>query len=1288
MTPLTRKLWRKACNAAQSLGAAIGVLLLISVPLLSQGNAGRILGAITDQTGGAISGATITVLDTQRGTSRTLTTDDAGAYNAPNLLPGTYSVRAEFKGFRTLDRQNIVLEVGQDLRVDLTLQPGEQAQTVTVTESLPLVETTNAELGGTLQSAIIDNLPLNGRNFENLLQLRPGVTIYPGGSGWAQSTNGMRAHDNLYLVNGVNSSDPWMGQSVMNAVMAGGDAGTILPVDAIDEFKTQENPRAEYGWKPGGIVNIGVKAGTNAIHGTGYAYGRDTALDARNYFNPPVLATANGLVPYEKQQVALEQFGGTFGGPIKKDKLFYFVNYEGQLYSIGNPSVHKVPITAAGGGAKNSLIDACLAAAKSAAPSPTLTALSAELAGLSYNAATLGTATPTANCTPVSGQPAGGFQGLFPVNPGPTTAFPTDVPSTNTVHGGLGKVDYHINEHHSLAGMYFISQGNAVAVDAPVRQIVTPFLSNEYARSQVASGSWTWTPNSQWVNEARVGFSHYFQNFESVDHTIDPAHYTFNGATYAMPTGVTNPFYFGMPAITIQGGFNNGIGAGWPKVVGPDGVLSIVDNVSYLRGAHAFKFGGEILANQSTEDVTANAKGPLRFPNMTSFFTGTPNLATLFTGNPVRHFTSQAYGIFLQDDWRLKPRFVLNLGLRYELTTVMKDRDNGLANFDPNRGIVQVGNGIDGPYHGDHNNISPRLGFAWDVRGNGKTVVRAGASIIYESQISLDVTNGIGNFLGLRSIPTGLPIFNNGSTTALPVAGNITAASNAYTGAALSPITAAWQAFNPSQPIGVGNAPLYSGVAAPACGDGKTKPTGFVKAPGTCNIVGIDQNLRTPYVENWNVGIQRAITNNLSLDVGYVGNHGVKLLGKVDMDQPPPGAGWGMPANAAVLFGVAETQLAACIAKPTGKDSAGNALCAPNSNLEQAARPFTAPCAASIPALGAPNGSGGPFNPGNHCFSYLNFIAIINNSYVSSYNALQATLTGRNYHGMSFTAGYTYAHALGDASDQGTSGNFPIPLNNYGNVHDLLYAPSDFDIRHRFTLSVNYAIPGKKGFGQLLEGWAINSIVLLNSGAPWGLADTTTDFSGTSEAIGNGASSQGEQWNFFGNPKDFTPIHGFTDNNGGWQAGGGGLPYFSGTSNANCVTKATAIGPAAVASLTNLGCFALGSSVLIPAAYGSYGNTRRNLWRDAGFRNWDLSVTKSFKFKERLTTQFKAEFFNVLNHPIFSNPTGGPGGGVGDPSGSPIPFGFTAATPDTYSSNPQLGSGGSRAIQLGMKVSF
>src|ERR1700730_4085397 len=465
----------------QLVASTIG-MLLICLPLFSQGNAGRILGTVTDQSGGVIAGAKLVIIDTQRGVSRTLTADGAGEYNAPNLLPSNYTIRAEVKGFRTVERSGIILEVNQDLRVDLSLVPGQETETVIVTETLPLVDATNAELGGTLQSQIIDSLPMNGRNFQNLLQLRPGVMIYPGGTSYSESTNGLRSHDNLYLVNGIYSSTPWDGQSVMNSSLHAGDAGTILPVDAIDELKTQENPRAEYGWKPGAIVNIGIKSGTNTLHGTGYAYGRATGFDARNFYD---------AAPAPKAEVGLEQFGGTIGGPIKKDKLFFFANYEGQLYSIGNPVLHQFPVTTSIGDSTKSLIDACLAAAMGSAPKQ-LTALSAELAGLSFNKTTLGTTTPTGNCNPVSGQPAGGFLGFFPVNPGPTPFVYTAVPSTNTIHGGLGKLDYHIGDHHSFAGMYFFSQGDGAVVGDPTKIVRPEWLNIQHARAPAALGSWSW----------------------------------------------------------------------------------------------------------------------------------------------------------------------------------------------------------------------------------------------------------------------------------------------------------------------------------------------------------------------------------------------------------------------------------------------------------------------------------------------------------------------------------------------------------------------------------------------------------------------------------------------------------------------------------------------------------------------------------------------------------------------------------------------------------------------------
>jgi len=1207
--------WKSAFAVATLIA---GLSLFTSAPLFSQGSTGRILGTVTDQTGGAVAGATVAVTDTQRGTSRNLITDEAGEYNAPSLTPSTYKVHVEAKGFKAIDRQNVILEVNGNVRVDIQLQPGDVSQTITVTEEVPLIETTNAELGGTLQNAIIENLPLNGRNFENLLTLRPGVEIYVGGGGWTQSTNGVRPHDNVYMVEGVNSSDPYMAQSIMNAAMAAGDAGTILPVDAISEFKTQVNPSAEYGWKPGAVVSVGIKSGTNGFHGTAYAYGRSDSFDARNYFNPD---------PSEKTPLSLEQFGGTFGGPIKKDKLFFFTNFEEQRYTVGNPSLHKVPTTTAGGGDGVSLIDSCqnvLDTVGGPATPGGVTNLSLELSGMSVGAAAAGH--PNGTC--VAGTPAGGFLGLFPVNS--SGELPTSLTSVNEINSGLVKTDYHINDKNTLTGIYFISPGNGILADNPGRQLDPQFLTNQYARSQVGSGAWTWTPSSTWVNEARVGYSHYFQVFQSQDHAMDPSTYTFHGQSLPIFTGQTNPDYFGLPRLRINGFSGWEAGASWPKTVGPDSVTQFADHVSYLRGKHAFKFGGEILLEKSTNNVTANTKGPVQFRSLDNFFAGTAqssNNTAFLTGNLLRHMSYEGYAAFIQDDWRIKPTVTVNLGLRYEITTVMKEANNLIGNFDPVKGLQQVGvGGVNAPFNGDHNNFSPRLGIAWDVRGDGKTVIRAGGSIIYE-QVSLDAFNGQGNFLGLRMIPSGAALYSNGDgTTFTQGAGTI----NVVDTAGLVGSNA-W-ANNSS------STPLYS--QTPKCG------TGIGGDPSPCNILGVARDIRTPYVSTWTLGVQRAITNNMSIEVAYVGNHGTKLLGLTDLNQPPLGSGF---------------------------TAAG----------ERLNEPYTKSCPTT-------NGVGQGIG-NNPCFPYLGYIDFFSNSDKSNYNGLQMSLTQRTSHGLSFTAGYTYAHALDDNGDNEGNG-LHTPIDS--SIPGALYGNSDFDIRHRFTFSVDYAIPGRKGFGQMLEGWAINSIVTIETGSVWGVNDQSNDFSGTGESA-NPIGSIGEQWVFSGNPADFTPVHGWTDTNcTPGQGCAGGVPYFPGgnggtspTGNTACDSKAASLGPSALANLDSTGCFAVGNSVLVPQANGTLGTTARNIFRDQGFKNLDMSVTKGFKFNERFGAEFKAELFNLFNHPTFANPYGGPGGATADPSVG-AGYGFTGLTPDVQASNSVLGSGGARAMQLGLKLTF
>jgi hypothetical protein len=331
------RIWARsnAKKLMQVLGATI-VCLLSCLPVFSQANQGNIQGGVFDQSGGAIVGATVTVIDVARGITRALTTDSAGQYVAVNVTPGTYTVRAEAKGFRTIEHTGVLVEVGQNIRVDLVVQPGEQTQTVTVTAEIPAIDTTDATLGGAISNQSINALPLNGRNFERLLQLRPGVVSSPGAGSGSFSTNGRRTGSDLMMVEGLAQIDPTSGSTTMNDAYRTGDSSSILPVDAIQEFNTEQNPKAEYGWRDGSVVTVGVKSGTNSIHGSAYAFGRDAkATDAGNYFSTPGVSPVTAAI--------LEQFGATAGGPIIKDKLFWFLGYEGVRTTLTNPAVDTIP---------------------------------------------------------------------------------------------------------------------------------------------------------------------------------------------------------------------------------------------------------------------------------------------------------------------------------------------------------------------------------------------------------------------------------------------------------------------------------------------------------------------------------------------------------------------------------------------------------------------------------------------------------------------------------------------------------------------------------------------------------------------------------------------------------------------------------------------------------------------------------------------------------------------------------------------------------------------------------
>src|ERR1700723_3844703 len=721
-------------------------ILLATLTAFSQSSTGRILGDVRDPSKALIVGAAIEITDVQRGVSRTLVTDSAGEYVAPNLDPGTYTITVTNSGFKRFERTNVQVEVATDVRIDIVLQPGDATQIVVVNEEIPLLNTTSSTLGGTLSNQEINDLPLNGRNYENLLQLRPGVVRYPGGGFSTTSTNGLRAEDNAYLIDGYYNSEPFSGQSIINGAGIAGDSATVLPIDAIQEFNVIENPPAEYGWKPGAIVNVAIKSGPNEFHGDAYAFGRDTALDARNWFND---------VGTLKTPTQLEQFGTTIGGPIIKDKLFFFGGYEGQRYTVGNSFQVNVPsmvsLPTAGtctfiltGDCANSIPDAI---ADLQAGGVTPSAVSLKVAGC-----VLG---PPVTCNGTG----------FPLNNAPSTNFVTGFPNVVSADNAIGKIDYRLNERNTISGTYFFGNNNGTVDDAI--QLQPQWLTHIHTRAQDFGTSWTWIPSSRWAKELRFGYNRLYQPTFSPDQNE-------SAASLGIDDGVTNPLYGGLPRIKIHpfGGLFETLGGfKWPKIQGPDQRYRIIDHISYTVGKHAFKFGGELHRDSFSGGAFGDGKGYILFSGaggaafrtsttLEDFFAGDPSGSfpfpthALVGATPNRSLHNFSEAVFFQDDWRIKKNLTLNLGLRYDYNGVIKEENNLLGNFSPTAGLEQVGQQISAPYHGDHTNFAPRVGLAWDPFGNGRTVIRAGAGIVYE-QVNWEAFLAFNNVFGLGTIPTG-----------------------------------------------------------------------------------------------------------------------------------------------------------------------------------------------------------------------------------------------------------------------------------------------------------------------------------------------------------------------------------------------------------------------------------------------------------------------------------------------------------------------------------------------------
>jgi hypothetical protein len=659
-------------------------------------------------------------------------------------------------------------------------------------------------------------------------------------------------------------------------------------------------------------------------------------------------------------------------------------------------------------------------------------------------------------------------------------------------------------------------------------------------------------------------------------------------------------------------------------------------------------------------DEYSTANGDIKFKTLLNFLEGKVNTAKFIVGNPNQVARGHWSSVFFQDDYRVSTKVTVNLGLRWEYQGAPSERDNYMATFNPSLAwpVQQVGGpGMPPVYNPYYKAFSPRVGVAWDVRGNGKTVVRAAASILRDPEL-------IGDYLGVAPFGANVPdlgINTSGTQLNLHTQDTLTVPGTLvnWNANALEP-NATLSVLPVGQPttVKLQNGSIISGLTGTTClSPNDTVVSGA--APPPCTTQGTNPNFVQPFITEWNVDVQRAITNNLTIDVAYVGNHGSNEEAWVNINQPPVGAGWDASVVGPCL--ASAPLYKSCAADPTQEVGTG-ALCA-----------------------ACPYGTKYPF---------LAYIDQMNNLAYSNYNALQATLNMRPTHGLAFLAGYTYSHALDIVSLESSS---PTSIDAYR--LGLNYGPSDFDIRHRFTFSPTYAIPGIKVPGQILEGWVVSGILSLSSGLPWSPQDETDDLLGTNEfndPVGSGI----QTWNYSGARSDFTagvspfPCYINTSNGNSPMSGSAGSTSTPQAIQAwsACQTAATAgyggnaqLQGLALAALNNIGCYVTQKGgILTPPAYGTIGNANRNVFRAAPYYNVDFSVAKDWKFfKERYDVQFRAEFFNVFNWvniagPATTDPSSGAGG----------QFGCGCSTPDVAGNNPVLGSGGPRHIQFGLKLNW
>lgn len=1013
--------------------------------MLAQTHRASLRGTVYDPNGAVIQGASVTLTNLATNEARTTTSNDQGEYTIASLPAGVYQFDVEKTPF-VKHSNRVELFVNQTAREDVTLHvPGTTGNVVDVPFTTDLKKDTPS-LGAVIDNRQVTGLPLDGRNFYELSLLVPGAVPAAQGSAgsvrgdFAFSVNGAREDANNFLLDGVYNIDPKLNTF-----------GVRPSVDAIREFEMLTSTYdASFGRNPGAQINVILNSGSNDFHGSLFEFHRNAALDARNFFAP---------ASEPKPKYLRNQFGGSIGGPIVRDRTFFFADYEGTRSREGITRITNVPTAAERQGD-----------------------FSQSLFGVPTN--------------PFTGQPFdGGVIPSFFINPvGRAIAalYPLpnrNVPFQNFVSSPVQqddndsfdvRVDHRLTDKADLTFRYSFGDRDLFEpFTGPSFSLVPGFGDIVKRRSQNAMGTLALVPTPNLVNETRVAFSRVAASVMQEASVLN--------SEVGLPAVSPRERDLGLSFITVTGFSPLGDEGNNPQD-SVTNVYQLINNSSYVHGNHLIKFGLDFRFSQQNAFRDVESRGRLQF---SPFLTLTNNaLADLLLGFPLltsvarvdnpQQIRTESYNFFINDSFRVTPRLTLIGGLRYEYNSPPVDKDDRATVYDvATQSLVPVGtNGVPrSGFEPDRNNFAPRVGFAWTIGDDQATVLRGGYGVYYDQS----------PLAPAEALYFNSPFFDNNIFFSLP------------------------------------GLPLTLDDPFPS----------FFPLPLPDSALAIQRDLRTGYMQHWNLDIERQIGQRGVLELAYVGSKGTKLLTARDINQPQPSA------------------------LPPG-----------------------------LPFVPRPDPR----------FDDINLLESRANS---NYNALQARFQQRLARGFTALASYTWSKSIDDASNFFSSAGDPnFPQNSFNVAAER--GRSNFDVRHRLSVSYSWALPfGKNqkyldnnGFlSTVLTGWETYGIITAQSGRPFTVALLPEiDNSGTGRSIlGFGAN---DRPNLIGNPELSNPTTGQWFNT---------------------------------------------SAFAFPAP-GTFGNAGRNILDGPGFHNVNVSLMKNTALSERLNLQFRAEAFNLFNHPNFNLP--------------------------------------------------